>query len=431
MSRKLAAIPDYHSLEREFKKLCIKSGIKLFIVIFIDLVSIIYFYNSNFNILNKCNYFAIFAGIFLSMLYFGAPIKLKPVRIEDFKNYPIGNFTKSQIKNLLRSIDHELNSKNNPTIYIIKDKLKGPFAISTLLFKSKKKVNSVYIPEYLFYILNSDELEAILLHEMGHVEKYMLPLMRFIFPIYFFTFLAPIYLYYFFPVNFFIPVYILSLFIMLRYQKKFFIEKSTTQEYLADFFSAERVGILNYINGLITSIGYHELIEYASKRLLEHIEKNKKLSVQKYPVLLKNFINDIPYNLRSKRRITALLKKYISSKEIKTFYNDLDEKHLKIEKKIIHHMLVFHFMSDDIKTADWSKFDNYIHNKKIEKQEYEGFIKYLLENENKVLFRDSNEDKYTILMEGMHPSLRDRILFLHKNVKYFATSFKKRKISHH
>ena len=43
---------------------------------------------------------------------------------------------------------------------------------------------------------------------------------------------------------------------------------------------------------------------------------------------------------------------------------------------------------------------------------------YLKKNKDKVLFRESNEDEFSTLMEGYYPLLRNRILFLYKNKHY-------------
>jgi Zn-dependent protease with chaperone function len=340
------------------------------------------------------------------------------VKIDEYNWDPIGNFSKNDLSILLNLIFKEFKNQELPAIYIIRDKLTSPFVIDTYLFNFKKNVNAIYLPEYLFFILNTEELKSIILHEIGHFKKYMLPLERFIFPLIFFIFLSPIYIYYFFHLYLFLPLYFISIFILFYNQKNIFYEKSTTQEYLSDFFSAERVGVLNCINGLNALIKYNEAIEYIRKQILLYIKKDKRLSVKLYSILLENIALTIPYRIYSKKKILKLINNYMSSDEIKKYYRDLSEHKIKKEDQSIDSMLVFNFMSDDIESADWSKFDNYIVNKKIEEEEYNDLIKYLKKNTDKVLFRETNEDRFSAIMNGSHPLVRNRILFLHKNKKY-------------
>lgn len=411
-------IPDYQDLVRLNRKLFLKYALILFTLIIFDIYSIYYFISSEKVVYGIFCIFAILISLFFSLSFFSGFLDKNPVKIDEYKLKKIGHFSKEELKNMIGSIFQEFKNTELPTIYIIKDKLSSPCTIDTYIFNFAKNVNAIYLPEYVFFILNAEELKSVILHEIAHFKKYMLPSERFIFPLMFFIFIAPIYLYYFLNLYFFIPVYIITIFILFINQNKIFYEKHTTHEYLSDFFSAQRVGVLNYINGLIAGIRYNEAMEYISKRILRNIKKDKKLSVKMHSRLLEEIVPSIPIKTYSKRKISKILEEYMTSNKIKEFYENLDDKQIKKENEIIDSMLTFNFMCDDIESADWKEFDKYKVNKRIEEEEYDDFINYILNNKDKVLFRESNEDEFSAIMDGYHPLLRNRILFLHQNKHY-------------
>ena len=411
-------IPDYKDLIKQNKKLNLKYTLILLALIIFDLYSIYYFFSTENKVLGIFCLFAILISLFFSLSFFSSFLDKNPVKIDEYNWNQIGNLKKEDLQKMIISIFQEFKNKEIPTIYIIKDRLCSPCTIDTYIFNYAKNVNAIYLPEYIFFILNEQELKSVILHEVAHFKKYILPLERFIFPLTFFIFIAPIYLYYFLNVYLFIPIYLITIFILFLNQKNIFYEKHTTHEYLSDFFSAQRVGVLNYINGLIAFSRYSEAMEYISKRILEHIKTNKKLSVKIYSSLLKKVVSSVPIKTYSKKKISKILKEYMTSDKIKEFYQNLNDIQIKKENEIISRMLAFNFMPDDIKSAEWEKFDKYKANKKIEEEEYDDFINYLLKNKDTVLFREPNEDEFSVIMEGHHPLLRNRILFLYQNKQY-------------
>jgi len=61
--------------------------------------------------------------------------------------------------------------------------------------------------------------------------------------------------------------------------------------------------------------------------------------------------------------------------------------------------------------VDWTHFDNHIVNGKIEQEEYDQLILTLKKTQNPMLIADSEIDE-----DGSsHPSLTNRVLFLHRN----------------
>lgn len=63
--------------------------------------------------------------------------------------------------------------------------------------------------------------------------------------------------------------------------------------------------------------------------------------------------------------------------------------------------------------VDWSLFDTHLVNGKIEKEEYDLLIENLLNNQNPQLFEHTAVDHNS----RSHPSLTNRVLFLHRNAK--------------
>jgi len=82
---------------------------------------------------------------------------------------------------------------------------------------------------------------------------------------------------------------------------------------------------------------------------------------------------------------------------------DLETKKDRIKKKVIN--------TKPRILVDWTHFDNHIVNGKIEQEEYDQLILTLEKTQNPMLIADSEIDE-----DGSsHPSLTNRVLFLHRN----------------
>ena len=187
-----------------------------------------------------------------------------------------------------------------------------------------------------------------LLHEMGHFNKYLydenktlnIGLYLFLIMPFAYSILIPGVL---LKIGFviFAIITIAKFFIKIRNEKDY---DKHTLEYLSDFYAAEKVGHLNTINMLIT------------------ISKENAVTKE-------------------------------------------DDK-AKILKKIF--LPVKRFM------VDWSTFDTHIVNGKIELEEYDSLIEALEKVENPQLVENSLADHNS----RSHPSLTNRVLFLHRNLKH-------------
>jgi Zn-dependent protease with chaperone function len=411
-------IPDYPALVKKHKRLFVKYLLILLGMVVFDFYAIYDFFTSGNTTLVIFCAIATVIGLITSLTFFSSFLDQKPIPIAKYDWQKVPNFSKEDIQNLVVSVFQEFQNREIPAIYILKGNLMGAFTIDTAFFNSAKNVNAIYMPESLFFLMNEAEIKAVILHEYAHFSQYMLPLNRFVFPLVFFILLAPIYLYFLFNFYLFLFLYIASVVLLFIRQKDIFFEKQTTHEYLSDFFAAERVGVLTYTNALLSISRENEIIAHIGREILNYIRKNKRLSIKLYDQIFRAYIKAFPVTTYSKRKIDQILKKYLTARKLRKFYTESPSVKLDKEDPIIDRMLVFNFMSDDIESADWSQFDTFKANKKIEAEEYEGFIDYLKANKDHALFRETNEDAFSVLMEGRHPLIRNRILFLAQNQTY-------------
>lgn len=265
--------------------------------------------------------------------------------LENLKDARVGNFSVMEIRQLVNEVFDASPGKERPAIYIMKTDIVNALAVNVYLFDFIKMANALYVGDKSFSCLNKEELRAMLLHEMGHFNKYTYTESNtFGLNLYYFMFL-PFSFAIFFPViwlkTFFIAALLVSLLYVFQKVRKSKNYDNHLLEYLCDLTAARHAGKLATINMLIE-------------------------------VARQNITND-----ENKRR--EILKKIL----------------VPVNRTLV----------------DWSLFDTHLVNGKIEKEEYDLLIDNLLKNQHPQLLEHTLVDHDS----QSHPSLTNRVLFLHRN----------------
>ena len=264
------------------------------------------------------------------------------------KKSQLGNYTVSEVRDILNGCIQKHKSHEQPALYIISLDIVNAFAINIYMLNFLKPFNAIYIFEKCFSCMSKKEIEALLLHELGHFNKYIydenkfLSIGNILFMVMPFAFivLAPGIL----LKVVFVVVVLLSIIGFYQLIRRSKIYDSHVLEYLSDLFAAERVGVLATINMLLTMAKENVTTEKKSK-------------------------------------------------------NEVSKKILRPVKRTM---------------VDWSMFDTYIVNGKIEAQEYDRLVQVLQSTEHPQLIKNTLVDYNT----RSHPSLTNRILFLHQNAEF-------------
>ena len=277
--------------------------------------------------------------------------RLLSTPLVQYKESQLGNYTVSEVRAILNGCIQEHKSHEQPELYIISMGAVNAFAVNIYLLNFLKPFNAIYISEKCFQNLLKEEIEALLLHELGHFNQYIYDETKFmnignvLFMVMPFAFmvLAPGIL---LKVVFVVVALlcILGFYLLIRRRQMY---DTHVLEYLSDLYAAERVGSLATINMLLT----------LAKQNVTTEEKSKN----------------------------EILKKIL----------------LPVKRTMV----------------DWSMFDTHIVNGKIEAQEYDGMVQVLQGTEHPQLIKDTLIDHNT----KSHPSLTNRILFLHRNAELAAS----------
>ena len=267
-----------------------------------------------------------------------------------YKKSQLGNYTVSEVRAILNGCIQEHKSHEQPELYIISLGLVNAFAVNIYLLNFLKPFNAIYISEKCFTCLVKEEIEALLLHELGHFNQYIYDETKFmnigniLFMVMPFAFivLAPGIL----LKVVFVVVALLSIIGFYALIRRRQMYDTHVLEYLSDLYAAERVGSLATINMLLA----------VAKENVTTEEKSKK----------------------------KMLKKVL----------------LPVKRTMV----------------DWSMFDIHVVNGKIEVQEYDRLVQVLQGAEHPQLVKDTLIDHNT----RSHPSLTNRILFLHQNAELVA-----------
>ncbi|MGM0508229.1 MAG: M48 family metalloprotease [Fusobacteriota bacterium] len=320
----------------------------------------------------------------------------------------IGKYSYDELLEITNECFLEINNKEIPTIYIIPDKIGSPAVIDSMFFNIIKPFNAIYIPEYIFYILKKEEIQAIIGHEIGHFYHYINPISRSIFIFYLFLVLFFIY-----AINIHISVMISfilpTIFIFHNFIFRF---ESKNYEYLADYFSAKKYGTLNLINSIISIKKYIEIVESINESILNKIKNNKMLITEDYNKIFEDVYNKSMEKLKSKTNIEIKADEILDEKQITKYERKISKIKLYFDNKKIKKNLNENQYKFDNNIVDWNKFDlnkNY----RIDKDEYKKIIDLIITNKDVRFFNDLSElEKYN----KSHPILAKRLLFLYKNL---------------
>jgi Zn-dependent protease with chaperone function len=212
--------------------------------------------------------------------------KLVSTNLSEFKEKQIGQFTIEEVRTLVDEVFKVSLTSEKPTLYIMNLEMVNAFAINIYMLNFLKPANAVYITINCFKCMTREEIKAMLLHEMGHFNKYiydenkilntgifLLLIMPFAFIV-----LIPGFL---FKVGFVLLTITMILIIWSKLRNSKDYDKHIL-EYLSDLYAAEKEGLLNTVNMLITLAKENVVTE----------EKEKNEILKKILVPVKRFMVD-------------------------------------------------------------------------------------------------------------------------------------------
>ena len=354
------------------------------IIVIIDILLLGIFFKSGFEIFSLIFFIGI---IFISS--YGNILFLKKRRLDSYD--VLGKYTSDEVKEIISEVFRTINKKEKPNIYIISLNSVNAF-ITDSIFKMIPQLNALYLTEDLFNHLKTDELKAVIYHELGHYYHFMNPFSKNILPLDIFTALFPFFI---FLISGFKSIF--SLFFLVFFFSaltRFLVFRNIQDnEYLSDHFSMEKNGLLNMINALIVVSKINEIDSKIAKYLIERIMRDKtRLSFKDFDFYYNTLTKEIPYEFQNFREISTLIDKFL--------YNGVEGDIPDINTE--------NYNYEEIK--GWETFD-LNHDFRISKDEYPLFIESLMKNDLKDGENENYEERYDI----DHPSLKNRILFLEDN----------------
>lgn len=410
----MQSIPDADVLERNFRRNHQISMAVLWLAIMVDVLMMLLILSTK----NYGYYILGLAAIIISLvslkddyIFF---FRRKKERLQDINEEIIGNYNTAELKNLIANILSQFKGKEIPKIYIVDDPMGGAHVIDTYLLNFLGPVNAIYLPRQGFYYLKAAELKAVISHEIGHFYKYIYPAQRFPYPFYLLVSLIPAFL-----LPLLQPWIVGLIFLGLHFAfypmlHKLFNYKSKTLEYLSDLFAAKHCGKLNVINGLMVSSKYSELIEVLRKKTLKLIKDDDELSINSFDEMFDQLVRILPDKPNSTDEVDNILSEAINGFSFKPYKTKMKQHEISKEKAIITGLLNSPEMSVKREVLDWDTFDFVERNHRVDEGEYEALIENII-NSHLYLVDSVNDDERDEL-NNTHPALRNRILFLHKNV---------------
>ena len=423
MKSKTTSVKNSEIIERRFRLLNLLNSVLIFLAIPCILLILFFilkdfqYFNSRISLFYPLIHLLLFAAKYIILLFLGEEL------LKDVKSKKIGRYNKNKIVKLCDKIIKENFEDNEeiPSIYLVKDLGYNAFAINSLFLNFIKGFNSIAISRELFDHLKIDELKAIIAHEIGHFKKYIsitdrapfIPLLFSVLSAYISTaFLAPV---------LDVPAIILYLicFIIIKtiISRPFKIFRKDV-EFLSDLYAANKYGKLHTVNALIKLyqmsnmdiILYFEISKFMIKSKHMRIE-----DIQKIKKKIRRSLNKKTYDEELiKGQIVKCLEKIEATSNRKLSENEIKQRNkaLKEYTKSISKML-------ENKVVNWDDIDNHVKDARIDSVEYENLIKILKEHPELQLFRTPNENVKKMKFET-HPALRERILFVDKNVLSLA-----------
>lgn len=364
-----------------------KNKLNLFIqytVILIDLFLLFLLLKSGFGILSVM--FFLFLIFFSS---YGNILFLKKKKLEEYDE--IGKYSTEEIRNIISEVYKNINKREKPNVYIVSLYTVNAF-VTESVFNIVPSLNGLYLSEDLFRHLKPEELKAVIYHELGHFYYYMSPFSKNILPLDIFSVLLPFSMFLFLGLQSIISLFFLVFFFsaLVRF---FTFSNIKDYEYLSDFFSAQKNGVLNMVNGLIVISKINEVDSKIVRYIVERIKRDRRLSFKNFDFYYENLRKEIPYEFQNFNEISEIIDNFL--------YDDIPEDIPEIDKH--------EYEYEEIK--NWNSFD-LNHNFRIEEDEYLYLIDDLINNEV------SEIDTENQFSDVTHPTLRKRILFMEGNKEY-------------
>ena len=347
-----------------------------------------------------------------------------PLNAADQKLF--GPIDKQQFRAMITELLEPIRQQKHevPNVYINIDSELNAFSINSLLFNFIGRLNAIYINTGLLKHLNLAEVRSILAHEIAHFEKYSSLLSRVNLLDTLFLAFTPVYLY---SLIFTQPqsvlgtvlalVFIYLIYVILNSVINLFSNyHNKLLEHLSDCYASERYGKLNMINALLSLGKSSEVLDKIIRYVIRKLKEDPQLpltSFSEISLFIYTSLNEdsAPEKGKLKLRIDRLWE----SSEIRAMRSEkklsrAEQKQRKAALKQIEKDL-----AQDFTMHDWSRFDTHIQDRKIDEDEYQGFITELKTNPDRQLFA-SMDDNQEQTMLATHPSYTRRILFIEDNV---------------
>ncbi len=343
------------------------------------------------------NGFGLFSIVFFLILVFissyGNILFLKKRRLETFD--AIGKYSSEEVREIIGGIFADINKREKPNIYIISSSTVNAFVTESII-KGIAPLNALYLSEDLFTNLKTEELKSVIYHELGHYYYFMNPFSKNILPLDIFSVLFPFFLFLILGLKSIFSLFFL-VFSFSAFVRYLTFKNIKDNEYLSDFFSAQKNGLLNIVNGLIVVSKINEIDSKIVRYLVERITRDKqRLSFQDFDFYYETLRKEIPYEFQNFDQISELIDDFL--------YDGSDENIPEINKESYYYEEI----------DGWEKFD-LNHDFRISEEEYQLLIETLINNElNETAEQKVFDERYNIT----HPSLKNRILFLEDNKEY-------------
>lgn len=382
---------DYAELLLKNNRVNKVNSILQYTMIIVDILLMGIFLKSGFGIFSMLFFIII---VFISS--YGNILFSKKRKLESYDM--IGKYSSEEIKEIIEEIFQDLNKKVKPNIYIISSSSVNAFVTESVI-KIFPQLNALYLTEDLFNHLKSEELKSVIYHELGHYYYFMNPFSKNILPLDMFSVLFPFFLFLIFGLKSVFSLFFI-VFFFSAFTRYLTFSNVKDNEYLSDFFSAERNGLLNMVNGLIVVSKINEVDNKMIRYLIERITRDKtRLSFNDFDFYYETLKKEIPYEFQNFDEISVLIDDFL--------YDDSDENIPEIDKGRYHYEEI----------EGWEKFD-LNHDFRISEDEYPLLIENLINSELKDISESKiSDERYNIT----HPSLRNRILFLEDNKEYLQS----------
>jgi Zn-dependent protease with chaperone function len=411
-------IPKLKKLEINFKRYKFLNILFLLMIILLDCFLIYNLVYENdigfriFYILNLSISFIIFLNQY-KLIFFQKKINLRDLKNEE----KIGKYSTKDLKLIINDITKHITHREKPNIYIIDSGEASAYTINSLIFNVIRPLNAIYLSRVLFYLLNENELKAIITHELGHFSVYIYPLHRVRFLYFILIGLLPVYSIKLFSINnpiFFMLYCAILIFGLNWIFRQLVFSKSKTLEHLSDYYAASRYCKLNIINGLLILSKFVEMSEFLVENILRRIKKNDSLSLINFTNILKDIQKKLPNKVIPKDELKKVVNNYFRSTKLSKYKKLINSSKRSEEEGQISVILSKFVCKKYYKLIDWNDFDFSPKDNRINIEEYPFLIKTLIDNPDAQLFDLVLDNKSKSILSS-HPTVSDRILFLDKS----------------